>query len=572
MVDVNPSFHFTIVIPTYQRKEVVLSSVRTLSLQERAQSFEVVVVDDGSTDGSAAALRELELGFEMTVIEQPNQGSAAARNRGAAVARGKLLLFLDDDMEAHPCLLKEHARSHLEGADVVFGHIPLHPDSPSSFLAASVGAWAEERLQSLIERDGRLELTDFLTGQMSLRRDAFMHLGGFDASFTRGGSFGGADFDFGRRLVNAGYKMTFNADAISWQRYMVSPRRYLRQWRDNGRARVMLARRYPDQATRLLSQRERASDRFVWRWFRWPLRQVVVALLTAAPETPRTIQWFQRVLDLEYFSGIRAGGGIPVPRPVRVLCYHSISDLNGAGALEPFGVSPRWFRLQLRLLVRYMHFIDGDEFRRFLEGGGVPRRAVLLTFDDCYQDLLDVALPRLREHRIPALAFAVTGLLGATNEWSGQHCRTLLDASGLRKLLENNVAIGSHTRSHRVLNGLGPAEISDEISGSIADLEALDLGRPSFLAYPYGQCDSATQRAASVAGLAGAFTTQPGIARVDSEPFAIPRIEIMRDDSGLRFILKVATGRRPRGRCGELVVSAARFCAGWASGRKQIRR
>lgn len=51
--------------------------------------------------------------------------------------------------------------------------------------------------------------------------------------------------------------------------------------------------------------------------------------------------------DLEYFSGVRASGGIPTPRPVRVLCYHSISDRKGAR--EFFGAPPRWFRFQAKL-------------------------------------------------------------------------------------------------------------------------------------------------------------------------------------------------------------------------------
>src|SRR6266487_2852993 len=138
-MDVEVSLRFSIVIPTYQRRDVVLSSVHALAAQEDGGPFEVIVVVDGSTDGSADALRELETPFPLSVIEQPNRGQAEARNQGVAAARGELLLFLDDDMEAHPRLLAEHDRSHREGADVVLGHIPVHHESPPSFLAAAVG-------------------------------------------------------------------------------------------------------------------------------------------------------------------------------------------------------------------------------------------------------------------------------------------------------------------------------------------------------------------------------------------------------------------------------------------------
>ena len=87
--------------------------------------------------------------FTLTILEQSNQGAASARNRGAAAAGGEILLFLDDDMEAHPQLLVEHDRSHREGADVTLGHIPLHPESPLNILNAAVKSWAEDRVRNL---------------------------------------------------------------------------------------------------------------------------------------------------------------------------------------------------------------------------------------------------------------------------------------------------------------------------------------------------------------------------------------------------------------------------------------
>src|SRR5204863_6731215 len=182
---------FSVVIPTYQRRDVVVSSVRALATQEDAPPFEAVVVVDGSVDGTAEALRGVATPFPLSVVEQPNAGRPAACNRGAAAASGELLLFLDDDMEAHPRLLAEHDRSHREGADAVIGHLPLHPDSSPGFLAEAVGTWAEQRLQALRQRGGRVELGDFVTGQMSVRRDAFMGIGGFDTYFTR--PYGGED-------------------------------------------------------------------------------------------------------------------------------------------------------------------------------------------------------------------------------------------------------------------------------------------------------------------------------------------------------------------------------------------
>jgi GT2 family glycosyltransferase/peptidoglycan/xylan/chitin deacetylase (PgdA/CDA1 family) len=544
---------FSIVVPTYRRRDVVTASVRALTRQEGAAPFEVIVVVDGSDDGSAEALRALRVPFPLSVVEQPNRGRAAACNRGAAAAAGELLLLLDDDMEADPRLLAEHERSHAEGADVVLGHIPLHPDSPPGFLADAVGRWAERRAALLESSGGPPPLEELLTGQMSLRRETFARLGGFDDAFTRGGAFGGEDLDLGRRLSAAGCAIVFNPKAVSRQRYVVRPRQYLRQWREAGRSDVLLARKHPQETERIFRRRLSASERIVWRRLRLPLRWAVLALASVGPQGPRTTRWFYRVRDLEYHRGARAAGGIPGPGPVRVLCYHSISDLSEGGVLEPYGIPAGRFRRQLGLLQRHFHVIGPDEFRRFLAGAGVPRRAVLLTFDDCYEDLLESGLPLLRARGLPAVAFAVTRRLGATNDWDahlGAPQIRLLDAAGLSRLAAGGVEVGSHSRTHRMLSRVPPGELPGEAGGSAADLEAAGLGRPAFFAYPHGEHDAAARRAVADAGYRAAFTVEPGLAWAGGDPYAIPRIEILRRDSAWRFLAKVLRQGRSVGQTG----------------------
>ena len=143
------STRFSVIIPTYQRRGLAVDSVSALANQRFHSGFEVIVVVDGSTDGSAEALRELKLPFSYAVLEQPNSGASVARNHGAAIARGEILLFLDDDMEAHPRLLAEHDKRHRDGADVVLGNIPLHPRSPDNLLSRGCKDWAEDRNRRL---------------------------------------------------------------------------------------------------------------------------------------------------------------------------------------------------------------------------------------------------------------------------------------------------------------------------------------------------------------------------------------------------------------------------------------
>ena len=150
--------------------------------------------------------------------------------------------------------------------------------------------------------------------------------------------------------------------------------------------------------------------------------------------------------------------------------------------------------------------------------------------------------PALREAHAPGLAFAVTGLLGGTNDWDAHHGGAplrLLSADGLRELERAGVAIGAHTRTHPRLDRSSAGQVEDEVVGSLDDLEAAGFDRPVFLAYPYGRYDAEAKRIAAEAGLEGAFVTRPGLVEPSADRFELPRIEIMRRDTGLRFVLKV---------------------------------
>jgi hypothetical protein len=82
-------------------------------------------------------------------------------------------------------------------------------------------------------------------------------------------------------------------------------------------------------------------------------------------------------------------------------------------------------------------------------------------------------------------------------------------------------------------------ELPDEIGGSISDLEAMGLKRPQFFAYPYGELDSRIRQAAEEAGAKAAFTVDLGLVRPGQDPLALPRVEILRSDTGWKFWRKI---------------------------------
>lgn len=551
---------FSVVIPTYQRRESACRSVAALDRQT-LRDFEVVVAVDGSSDGTAAALRALDLDFPLTVLEQPNRGRAAAVNAGAGAASGELLLILDDDMSADPRLLAEHDRSHRDGAAVVMGDLPLDPASPPNLLSWGVGWWARDRCQRLSSAATEIGIADLLTGQLSIARSGFEAIGGFDESFTREGLFGGEDLDLGYRLQRDGQRLVFNPAAISYQYYDVGPGEYLKRARETGRSDWELVAKHPELAARM-----QGSPRFTTRRSRLllapflalpatlsaPLRAGAAAIVRSGRNSPRLRRLFFAVRTLEYQRGRRAaersgsGGGRAV-----VLAYHALSDLGADPVLSQYGVRPEAFAAQLDLLARRGHrFIDLDLLLAALaDEAPLPPKATLVSFDDAYADLLPAAAEILAEREIAAVVFAVSGQIGGSNEWDrhlGAGALPLLDADGLRTLTAAGVEIGSHTVSHPQLTKVEPDEVERQLRASAEQIAAAGLPRPRAFAYPHGEWSPAIAAAARRVGYAAAFTIDPGFARRGSDPYALPRIEVLAGDSPLRLRLKIATAAWPR--------------------------
>lgn len=550
---------FSIIIPTYQRRDAVCAAVRAAARLEYAGKLELVVVVDGSTDGTEAALQAISPPFALRIVAQKNGGLAAARNRGAAEAKGDILLFLDDDMICRPDLVKQHCQSFAEGADAVVGEIPLDPATSSNFLTDAIARWA---MDSGLEARERPVLTPFniYGGQLSVRRDVFESLGGFDRAFTEGGGYGKEDADFGARLL-ACHQVRHNPDAISFHRFVVSPREYLRRGFALGRADVRFMRRYPQFAYDLL-ERNHVSRRRT-RWILRPLAripllpQIMVGLTAGLTEAilrspMRSSLWFGKYFhamrQLAYWSGINHGGGINPSGAALVLCYHAIDDYSADPVLADYSIPRARFERQLKSLRRRrFRFIGGQDLLDALDNSReLPKRAVLLTFDDCYCDLPAVTQELLQPQGIPALAFAVTGMASGTNEWDqkiGAMTRPLLGWEQLKRLGEAGIEIGSHSQSHARMPELSSEQMLRETRGAAEDFEVHGLPRPRFFAFPYGERDGRCSAAVRAATYAAAFGLADRKITGEMNRFDLARVEILARDGFLRFWLKTTWPR-----------------------------
>lgn len=220
-----------------------------------------------------------------------------------------------------------------------------------------------------------------------------------------------------------------------------------------------------------------------------------------------------------------------------VLAWHSISSEPG-----PTSIPRETFAMQLEHLVACGY--TPLTLARYIDGLGdrasLPRRAVLLSFDDGFADFASDAWPLLARHAMPATVFVPTGRLGECESWDGTHAlqRPLLGWDDVRRLAAEGVEFGGHGVAHRDLTRLGAAELQVEVRQCADDLAAATGRRPRSFAAPYGRVDARVR--AEIAGAYEiAFGTRFDRADHATDRFDVPRIEMhyFRDASRWRAFL-----------------------------------
>jgi len=171
----------TIIVPTFERKDVLLRTLEALAVQDHTGDWEVVVVDDGSKDGTQDAVGRWIGGHErFRYVRQQNAGPARARNRGATEARGRVLVFVDNDILVEKDFLRRHlaALAAHPGAWIV-GRIVSLPELKATPFGRFRIAMTEDFQGSRDERD----IDSLTAANLSLPGADFRTLHGFDERF-----------------------------------------------------------------------------------------------------------------------------------------------------------------------------------------------------------------------------------------------------------------------------------------------------------------------------------------------------------------------------------------------------
>ena len=202
------SIAISVVIPTYNRLSQLQAVLRSLELQDVPSDFEVVVISDGSNDGTAEFIARPTTALDLVGLTQENRGPAAARNAGIERARGEIVLFLDDDVVAHRSLLRMHHDLHLElGPNaVVIGPMSNPDDHEYLPWVAWEQAMIEKQYWAMKLGYWGATAKQFYTGNASVQRKHLVAVGGFDESLRRA-----EDIELGFRLADIGLEFHFAA-------------------------------------------------------------------------------------------------------------------------------------------------------------------------------------------------------------------------------------------------------------------------------------------------------------------------------------------------------------------------
>jgi glycosyltransferase involved in cell wall biosynthesis len=236
----------SVVIPTYNRLDSLREVLPTLLAQTvEARSYEIIVADSRSTDGTAEFVQSLAQSLDPgRLIYCPGaySGRASARNAGIAAAKAPIVLFTDSDILASKDLFERHLRVHETfGPDVAVVGCELQVVSMDDYRVQRDHPQLRKPLHPAHRT--RVSWLYFLTGNASVRRVDLEAVGGFDESFT---GYGHEDLELGYRLEKRGVDLRYEAGAVNYHWHPVPFDEQVGRSELAGVSTVRFYRKHPD--------------------------------------------------------------------------------------------------------------------------------------------------------------------------------------------------------------------------------------------------------------------------------------------------------------------------------------
>ncbi len=243
----------SIIIPTRNRATVLERTVRALFGQDCHERFEIIVVDDGSSDDTGEVLHRLqqESGDRLRWYAKQNGGPASARNLAMKHAKGGILVFLGDDTIPVPHFLREHLDWHRsccrEEESGVLGRIEWDPSLPVSHLMQFLNSGPQFRYNEIVDKI-RVDASYFVSSNVSLK-SSFLHGTSFDETFKNAAW---EDVELGYRLSRQGMQLYYNSEALCFHHHPTHMKSFRRRNRLMGRDIRILYQIHPELRASIL--------------------------------------------------------------------------------------------------------------------------------------------------------------------------------------------------------------------------------------------------------------------------------------------------------------------------------
>jgi glycosyltransferase involved in cell wall biosynthesis len=226
-----PHPQVSVIVPAYNGAATVGDCLLALLEQQTQRSYEIILVDDGSSDDTAHEVAAFAP--RVRLVRQQHAGAAAARNRGVSAAQGDILLFTDADCEPTPGWVESLAGA-LEGADGAKGTYRTRQRSV-------VARWVQAEYESKYRRMAQRPTIDFIdTYSAAYRRGVFEAAGGFDEALQVD-----EDQELSFRLAEAGARLVFAPEAVVYHRHVATPLAYTKRKFRIGYWKVLVAAMHP---------------------------------------------------------------------------------------------------------------------------------------------------------------------------------------------------------------------------------------------------------------------------------------------------------------------------------------
>lgn len=293
----------SIIIPTYNRRKVLKRCLQLLFAQEfPSQEYEIVLVDNGSTDGTNDMVASLSPSCRLVYLVEPKKGPHIARNRGIKTARGEIVVFVDSDILTPPRFLMEHLKFHEKYGDKVIVSGPTV--RTSNLMDDFSDIEKRKRKKRFFDWSG----PSLITSNLSVRRKYLLEIGGFDEEFE---GMGWHDWDLGLRLIKLGLIPKRNLDAIVYhykeRRESTDLSELVRKRIERGRNAVLYYKKHPSFRIKLgIRAHQLLTDRFFW-WLDSSFGEKIIKWAEKKKEKfllELLIQW---KLNRAYVQGLKQG-------------------------------------------------------------------------------------------------------------------------------------------------------------------------------------------------------------------------------------------------------------------------